>query len=66
MTTSYSFSGYPDGAYPEAGLLWYKDAFYGTTSAGGTQNGGTVFTLTPSGEERVIHSFGRVMTVHSR
>ena len=49
VTTLYSFTGYPDGAYPEAGLIFDKDAFYGTTSAGGTQNGGTVFTLTPSG-----------------
>jgi uncharacterized repeat protein (TIGR03803 family) len=30
---------------------------YGTTSAGGTRNDGTVFSITTSGAERVLHSF---------
>jgi len=48
-----------DGAYPEAGLIFDKKGnLYGTTSAGGKlQNAGTVFKLTPSGKETVLHSF---------
>jgi uncharacterized repeat protein (TIGR03803 family) len=58
-TILYSFTGSPgDGAYPYAGLI--RDAagnFYGTTSYGGASNHGTVFKLTPSGTETVLHSF---------
>jgi uncharacterized repeat protein (TIGR03803 family) len=60
----YSFRGPPDGTYP-SGLTAVNGAFYGTTSAGGaygspsTYNGyGTVFELSTSGAERVLHSFG--------
>ncbi|HEV2381127.1 MAG TPA: choice-of-anchor tandem repeat GloVer-containing protein [Terriglobia bacterium] len=35
----YSFSGGTDGAYPQAGLLPYEGALYGTTSAGGAGYG---------------------------
>jgi uncharacterized repeat protein (TIGR03803 family) len=50
-----------DGELPSGGLT--KDAagnLYGTTSYGGTVNllGGTVFKVTPSGVETVLHSFG--------
>ncbi len=44
------FSGYPDGAYPYAGLLDVSGTLYGTTSQGGsTVSGccGTVFKFTP-------------------
>jgi uncharacterized repeat protein (TIGR03803 family) len=56
------FSG-PDGANPLAGLVFNATigAYYGTTSAGGAHNGGTVFKMTPgtstSWEYSVIHSF---------
>jgi len=46
-TTLYRFVGSPnDGANPYAGLVQGMDGnFYGTTEAGGTNNGGTVFKL---------------------
>jgi uncharacterized repeat protein (TIGR03803 family) len=34
-----------------------NDGFYGTTVRGGIDNIGTVFSVTASGEERVLHSF---------
>jgi uncharacterized repeat protein (TIGR03803 family) len=52
-----SFSG--DGANPFTGLVMDTEGnLYGTTSAGGKHKFGTAFKLTPSGEEKVIHSFG--------
>jgi len=60
----YSFKGGKDGASPRAGLTYGNGIFYGTTSKGGAGGScrpslgcGTVFSLTPSGQERVIHSF---------
>ena len=47
-----------DGAYPLGSLT--QDAngnFYGTTNAGGAFNQGTVFRVTPTGTETVLHSF---------
>lgn len=47
-----------DGTKPRAGLI--RDAkgnLYGTTPSGGTYNNGTVFELTPSGTETILHSF---------
>ncbi len=62
-TVLYSFSG-ADGANPYAGLLMDKTgALYGTTTAGGAPNEGTVFMLTPPApggtdwSETVLHSF---------
>ncbi len=59
-TLLYSFKvfGSGDGANPEAGLLNVKGTLYGTTSYGGTFGYGTVFSITPSGKETVLHSFG--------
>jgi uncharacterized repeat protein (TIGR03803 family) len=55
----YSFKGHPDdGAYPEAGLVNVKGMLYGTTVAGGAHGDGTVFAITTSGTETVLHSFG--------
>ncbi|MFZ1018051.1 MAG: choice-of-anchor tandem repeat GloVer-containing protein [Candidatus Cybelea sp.] len=54
----YSFTGGSDGSGPQAALIQYKGNFYGTTcSGGGTNNYGTVFEVTPSGQETVLHSF---------
>jgi uncharacterized repeat protein (TIGR03803 family) len=61
----YSFTGGADGGSPSTGLvLDAKGNFYGTTPAGGllkhgcgTQGCGTVFELTPSGVETVLHTF---------
>jgi uncharacterized repeat protein (TIGR03803 family) len=56
-------SGY-DGVYPYARLIYVSanDMFYGTTLYGGSGSCyggcGTVFSVTPSGKETVLHSFG--------
>jgi len=54
-----------DGYFPVAGLIDVKGAFYGTTEQGGIYNCGsgtygcgTVFSITPDGTEKVLHSFG--------
>jgi len=67
-TVLYSFSGYPaDGVYPQAGLV--RDAagnLFGTTQFGGpgscqingfTEGCGTVFMLSNTGVETVLHGF---------
>jgi uncharacterized repeat protein (TIGR03803 family) len=47
-----------DGFYPEAGvILDSKDNVYGTTSMGGKIGVGTVFEVTASGTETILHSF---------
>lgn len=48
----HSFNYYADGAYP-AGAVMFDAAgnLYGTTSAGGANDGGTVFKLTPNPDE---------------
>jgi|HubBroStandDraft_1064217.scaffolds.fasta_scaffold33806_3 hypothetical protein len=64
----YSFKGgTSDGKYPEAGLLNINGTLHGTTAWGGgsgsckTFSGlygrGTVFAITRSGKETVLHSF---------
>jgi uncharacterized repeat protein (TIGR03803 family) len=61
-TTLYSFAGSPyDGSRP-AGLINVNGTLYGTTEGGGANCGssggcGTVFSITPSGTETVLHSF---------
>jgi uncharacterized repeat protein (TIGR03803 family) len=56
----HAFQG-PDGAYPEAALVFDGSGnLYGTTRHGGTtscQDCGVVFKLDPSGNETVLHSF---------
>jgi uncharacterized repeat protein (TIGR03803 family) len=59
-TVLYSFTGGTDGAYPYAGLVLDKKGnLYGTAQQGGGNNLGTVFKVTPSGKEKVLHSFTR-------
>jgi uncharacterized repeat protein (TIGR03803 family) len=48
----------PYGTRPYAGLTEVHGMFYGTTRAGGTKNKGTVFSMSPGGTEKVLHSFG--------
>jgi len=57
-TVLHAFAGSPDGASPSAALL--RDAkgnLYGTTLTGGMFNRGTVFKVTHTGRELVLHSF---------
>lgn len=55
----YSFRGPPDGGAPSAGLVQVGGALYGTTTGGGVYNNrGTVYSVSTSGTEKVLHSFG--------
>lgn len=55
----YSFQALSDGANPNGSLVQAKDGnFYGMTANGGTNYTGTVFKLTPTGTESLLHSFG--------
>jgi uncharacterized repeat protein (TIGR03803 family) len=57
-TVLHSFRGYStDGSDPESGLTYFKGTFYGTTYGGGSSRKGTVYSITPSGTETVVHSF---------
>ena len=60
----YSFKGGSDGEYPFAQLVFVKGKFYGTTFKGGNSKCGgsglgcgTVFSVTPSGTEKVLYKF---------
>lgn len=60
-----SLNGLADGSKPQAGVILDKAGnLYGTTGEGGTTGGscppegcGTVFRLSPEGQETVLHSF---------
>lgn len=56
--TIFSFQGY-NGAAPYGTLLYFKGKLYGTTKAGGYYSHGTVFSVTTSGKETVLHNFGQ-------
>jgi uncharacterized repeat protein (TIGR03803 family) len=45
----HNFAGGADGSYPEAGLVLSNNTLYGTTSAGGTEDQGSIFTINTSG-----------------
>ncbi len=48
----------PDGRTPKGNLLATTDGnMYGLTSAGGTNNLGTIFKITPAGNYTVLHHF---------
>jgi len=54
----HSFGSAGDGSVPEAGLIAVNGVLYGTTTGGGSPGGsGTVFSITPSGKETVLHTF---------
>jgi uncharacterized repeat protein (TIGR03803 family) len=60
-TVLHKFGGGSDGVNPIAGLVALNGTLYGTTyqgGANGVNGGGTVFAITPSGTETVLHSFG--------
>jgi len=58
------FGGTSDGAHPVAGLTNGNGTLYGTTFEGGGGTGcapgycGTVFSLTATGQETILHRFG--------
>jgi uncharacterized repeat protein (TIGR03803 family) len=58
----YAFQKGSDGANPEASLTDVNGMLYGTTTSGGAYcrdiNCGTVYSITTSGAEQVLHSFG--------
>ena len=58
-TSLYSFAGSPnDGEEPYAELVQGSDGnFYGTTWIGGTNNDGTIFRVSLSGNETNLYSF---------
>lgn len=54
----YNFTGGADGGDPATRLTFDRAGnAYGTTASGGDFNFGTVFMLTPSGQETVLYSF---------
>jgi uncharacterized repeat protein (TIGR03803 family) len=58
----YTFQGGSDGIGPDTPLVNLAGTLYGTTSGGGGSTGcqggcGTIFSLTPSGEETVLYRF---------
>jgi uncharacterized repeat protein (TIGR03803 family) len=56
LSVIHSFTGV-DGSTPEANLIVISSNLYGTTSYGGASGAGTVFKLTNSGVETVLHGF---------
>ncbi len=55
----YSFAGLGDGATPNGSLIQASDGnLYGMTSRGGLGGVGTVFRITLTGDESVLHWFG--------
>jgi uncharacterized repeat protein (TIGR03803 family) len=64
-TVLYSFKGGTDGAGPRGGLYDLNGTLYGTTREGGASGSGcggsgcgTVFSVSLTGTESVLHSFG--------
>ena len=57
-TLLHSFTGGTDGYSPEARLIDVGGTLYGTTYAGGTSGGGTVFAVNPkTGADKVVYAF---------
>lgn len=58
FTVLYHFTNGADGGYPSSDLIVDAQGnVYGTTSAGGSANMGTVFMVSATGKETVLHSF---------
>jgi uncharacterized repeat protein (TIGR03803 family) len=53
----YAFKGGRDGAQPVGALTVLNGVLYGVTAYGGKYGLGTVFEVTTSGSEKVLHSF---------
>ena len=48
--------GVSDGSLPQSGLIAWNGKFYGTTSYGGIR-GGTIYSISPSGDVRLVDGF---------
>ena len=58
FTPLVSFTGGTDGARPSAPVTLGTDGnLYGVTEVGGTEDGGTVFRMTPAGAVTILHHF---------
>jgi uncharacterized repeat protein (TIGR03803 family) len=58
LAVLHAFAGAPDGAFPTASLIQAADgSLYGTTSAGGDFDHGSVFRMTLGGSVTIVHSF---------
>jgi len=53
----YSFEGGANSAHPASALVEMDGTLYGTTPRGGSADNGTVFAVSQSGTERVLHRF---------
>ena len=61
-TVLYRFTGNSDGGQPDAGLIYVNGTLYGTTYEGGGSSAcsggcGTVYSVSTTGTESVLHSF---------
>lgn len=57
----YSFTNGTDGGFPAGDIARDENGnFYGTTEDGGSFGAGTVWKVSPSGDETVLHSFENV------
>jgi uncharacterized repeat protein (TIGR03803 family) len=60
FTTLYSFLGGTNGAIPKAGLVQAADGnYYGTTSIGGSNTYGTVFSISSNGTFTPVYQFNK-------
>jgi uncharacterized repeat protein (TIGR03803 family) len=50
------FANTPDGAYPSSGFSELNGTLYGVTDNGGKYGYGTVYSLTVTGKEKILHS----------
>lgn len=58
LTTLHEFPSYPtDGDGVHSALINHNGTLYGTTCVGGAYGYGTVFSVTTTGDENVLHSF---------
>jgi uncharacterized repeat protein (TIGR03803 family) len=61
LTVLYSFNGTGPGTMSRSGLTLGRDgSFYGTTSAGGYSDLGTLFKISPSGALTILYDFDGV------
>lgn len=68
LTTLHRFTrrdgGGSDGSGPLAGVIQATDGnFYGTTSAGGANDTGTIYRMTPDGTLTILYSFSALTVV---